>query len=266
MGVPPKGLAKVPGSIQEAAAAKAAGKTTETAPVGSTGYKVAVAPEEEVKGGKTILRSDAQNAPELTPEKKRAWNLFIKYMHQTGWAGKDELDTGDVGNKLFEKFRKENPKVAAIISKADMPSIRKAFAAKRDKMVSDFVAGKQPFYDSDTKQFHKGKKGDYTNFLRHTQENENAKDPNYIGKQFSQTGFYNEPGVISKKSREQKKAHEGFKAGTTTAIDMIDDEGNYIPAEPYKENEQLETVITKNPPKEQSSGSKGASLIISNFK
>lgn len=269
-------LSKVPGSIQEAAANKAAQGATPS----SGTPTMAKATVEEIKGRNTLsnLRDDAKNAPTLSKEKKAGWNRFTVWMDDKGYAGQDYLDTGGKGNALFDQFLKENQSYfkahpERAISRADLPSVRKALAEFRERKVDDMVRGYDSdnpnahtsFYDSDAKIMHSGKKGDYTNYLSWVNENEKRQDPNYVGKNLSSFKFTDTP--PSKRANLSNEAGKQavYQGKKGKASDWWDEDGNYVGAKADAKTINEGTITTKPSAKSNEKRSSGGSLTVSNY-
>lgn len=144
MGGENKALAKIPGSIQEAAAVKkdsgrrstsemmlkkaedkksmtekpAKGEiektsfkeTTTTTNNGANVSDGLQKPKKVVKGRDSYseLKEDAKKAPRLSAEKLAGFNRYPKWLAKKGIKPGDDFDTGGKGNQLFEQFLSEN--------------------------------------------------------------------------------------------------------------------------------------------------------------
>ena len=121
----------------------------------------------------------------LSPQKMQEWNSYIDYAKDKGFAGKAEIDKEGKGNKLFEEWKKQNPKTS--ISIEDMPSVRKSLIALRNESIENMKTGKGEYMSS--KGVQKGPNADYSEFMRHVELNEKSSDPNYIGQHMTITKF-----------------------------------------------------------------------------
>jgi hypothetical protein len=126
----------------------------------------------------------------LSPQKMQEWNSYIDYTEKKGYRGKPELDKDNLGNKLFDEWKKANPK--ASISKEDMPSVRKSLLKLREETISDMKANKgkwKVFSGTPQEKELSGPDVDYTEFMGFLPRNEKSQDPNYIGQYMTRTKF-----------------------------------------------------------------------------
>lgn len=122
-----------------------------------------------------------ENDPIVTDKQKMEWNNFISWLDKKGLKGKPELDKGNVGNKMFEQYLKENP--SSVLSKESIPVIRNEYLKLREAGLNNILAGKA-FLEGKS-----GKDADTSKFMRHIVENEKTTNPNYVGQHLTQTPF-----------------------------------------------------------------------------
>lgn len=144
-------------------------------------------------------KNSLEDVPYLSSKKMQEWNEFLKYVEDKNLKGKPELDKEDMGNKLFQEWKKQNPNKSINID--DVPSVRKTYLALRDENIEGFKSGKS-YYDTPQGRL-SGPKADYSSFMRNITLNEESANPNYIGRYMTQTKF---PAVIGRvKEQESKK-------------------------------------------------------------
>lgn len=116
-----------------------------------------------------------------TEQNKKDWNVYLSWLDSKKMKGKPELDKGQLGNKLFQQFLKENPNTS--LTKEIIPKIRKSYMELREATINDILSGKSSYYGKS------GKGTDVSSLMRHIVENEKSKDPNYVGQHLTQTFF-----------------------------------------------------------------------------
>lgn len=77
----------------------------------------------------------------LPPEKKVAWNNFIDFMHQKGYAGSEALDDRNMklGQGLMAQYNKANP--ASPINYNDVAAVQADLQRYRSDLVNKWKAG-----------------------------------------------------------------------------------------------------------------------------
>lgn len=117
---------------------------------------------------------------------KGDWNKYLEYLEAKGVKGSPELDKGGLGNKYFTEYIKSNPDTS--LSPAVIPKIREAYIELRNVTMDLIKNGKGAFKDSKG-NVQKGPNTDFTDYMKSIVENEQTKDPNYVGQKLTQTRF-----------------------------------------------------------------------------
>ena len=136
--------------------------------------------------------------PVIDDKIKSSWNNYLTWLDKKGMKGKPELDKGDLGNKLFRQYIKENPDSG--LSEKVIPSIRKAYIELRNDRIKEIQAGKAK---TSVK---------VEDFMKHIIENEKSEKPDYVGQHLTQTMFPG--GVVTKATGEVKKTSLLGKGGS----------------------------------------------------
>lgn len=137
------------------------------------------------------LSNSSEQTISETPDINRIkydWNKFLKWMESKGVKGKPELDKGDLGNKYFKQYIKENPQTS--LNESVIPLIRKEYVKLRDEGISEILGGKTVFNLPDVGEV----KGDAAKpylhrYMGHILTNEKSDKPNYVGQHLTQTLF-----------------------------------------------------------------------------
>ena len=125
----------------------------------------------------------------VTDADKQNWNNYLTWLGKKGMQGKDELDKGGLGNKLFAQYIKEVPNSGLSID--ILPKIRAAYGQLRNEGIASIKAGKNGFDMGGGKVVMGANATDeiLTHYMSHIPANEKSTDPNYVGKHLTQTFF-----------------------------------------------------------------------------
>lgn len=79
------------------------------------------------------------------PSKKlrEDWNAYVKWLDKKGMKGKPELDKKELGFKMVEQYRKENPNT--LVSKETIIPIQEEFKKYRQWSLDQIKQGKSEF-------------------------------------------------------------------------------------------------------------------------
>lgn len=86
---------------------------------------------------KTILK---EGEPEIDNTIREGWNKYLDWLEAKGMRGKPELDKNDLGGKMIDAYRKENPDTP--ISREMVIPIQKEFGKYRDWSLGEVKAGR----------------------------------------------------------------------------------------------------------------------------
>jgi len=138
----------------------------------------------------------------VTDVDRQNWNNYLTWLGKKGVQGKDALDKGGLGNKLFSQYIKETPNSG--LSLEIIPKIRQAYGQLRNEGIAAIKAGKSGFDMGGGKIVMGANATDdiLTHYMSHIPANEKSKDPNYIGKHLTQTFFPG--GTVTKKDASGK--------------------------------------------------------------
>jgi hypothetical protein len=141
--------------------------------------------------------SENETGDGIPDQVKLDWNDFLGYLDKKGVRGKPELDKGDLGNKYFQQYLKENPNTS--LSEAIIPQIRKAYMNLRNENLENIKTGKISY------------QGAPETFMNNIVLNEKSANPNYVGQHLTQTVF---PGYKIKddKTGETLRAEQLYKS------------------------------------------------------
>jgi len=100
---------------------------------------------------------DKKPAPEIIIDNtiREGWNDYVKWLDSKGMKGHPDLDKNDLGLKMIDQYRKENPKTP--ITRELVIPIQKEFSKYRDYALGQVDAGKAVLADGVTRD----------NFLKH---------------------------------------------------------------------------------------------------
>lgn len=158
--------------------------------------------EEEIK--EPVV--DDENSETVSDAIKQDWNSYLTWLDKKGMRGKKELDTGDLGNKLFRQYLKENPNTS--LSEKVIPSIRQAYVDLRNDRLKELQSGSATTNTVNPE-----------NFMNHILLNEKSNDPNYVGQHLTQTMF---PGAkLTSPTGEVKKIELLGKGGTGVSSETL---------------------------------------------
>jgi hypothetical protein len=99
---------------------------------------------EELRGGlaealKSIAPDPVDDKP-IDNNIRLEWNKYLDWLDKKGVKGHPELDKNDMGGKMIDAYRKENP--SSPISREIIPSIQKEFGRYRDWSLGQVKNGK----------------------------------------------------------------------------------------------------------------------------
>lgn len=138
--------------------------------------------------GEVKMVENGTEEPKLDMNRiKQDWNSYLDYLDTKKVRGSADLDKGDLGNKYFREYLKENPNTS--LNENIIPKIREAYLDLRNSQVADIQSGKIGFLGKS------GKDADVSGFMKNIVENEKTKNPNYVGQHLTQTRF---PGGVIK--------------------------------------------------------------------
>lgn len=118
-----------------------------------------------------------EGEPKTGDKIKKDWNLYLQYIDKMGYKGKDDLDKGGLGYKLFDEYVANNPSTS--LNRDILPIIRKELLNYRTQVLESTKKGKGLLM----------KGVDEKNFMAHVVENEKTKIPDYPGKNLTITKF-----------------------------------------------------------------------------
>ena len=127
---------------------------------------------------------DPVNGEFINDKNKQDWNDFLSFLKTKGVQGNPELDKGNLGNIYFDKYVKQNPYTT--LSKELIPKIRQQYVAERNNAIKELKLGKSKLQGQENIN---PESLDFSRFMRHIVDNENSKDPNYIGQHLTRTPF-----------------------------------------------------------------------------
>jgi hypothetical protein len=130
--------------------------------------------------------SNTTDSPDLK-KLKTDWNDFLSWMDKKNVRGKPELNTGDLGNKYFRQYIKENPNTS--LSESSIPLIRAEYGKLRDYNIAQIRAGKSGMSIGGKVLYGKEAEAHIPNFMSGWQQNEKSANPNYVGQYLTQTPF-----------------------------------------------------------------------------
>lgn len=121
------------------------------------------------------------------------WNKYVDWLGKKGMRGAAELDKDDLGGKMIDAYRKENP--STLISREIVPTIQKEFSKYRDWSLGQIKAQKAAFAKGTTEE----------NFMSHL-----SKIDGYAGSRTTSFSFPNK--YLEQFNNGQKVAtiNEGF--------------------------------------------------------
>ena len=120
---------------------------------------------------------DTKPAPKVDNKLRKDWNDFLDHLDKKGFRGKEELDYGEMGNKLLDEYLATNKTTS--ITKDKVPVIRKELFNYRNWVLDQAKQGKTQLEEGVTEE----------NFMRHIVENEASEKPDYVGSRFTKTKF-----------------------------------------------------------------------------
>lgn len=74
---------------------------------------------------------------------RRDWNDYISFLEKKGYKGHPALDKNDLGGKMIDLYRKENPNTS--ISREKIKDVQSEFAKYRDYALSEIKNKKAAF-------------------------------------------------------------------------------------------------------------------------
>ncbi len=94
--------------------------------------------------GYSLIASAIEPTKPIIDDKiKQEWNNYVGWMASKGMKGKPELDTNELGFKMLDQYKKENP--STILSREHILPIQKEFQTYRQKSLENIKAGKAKF-------------------------------------------------------------------------------------------------------------------------
>ncbi len=176
---------------------------------------------------------------------RSAWNLFLDWLAEKGLQGKEELDKGGLGYKLFDEYCKTHE---TILSRETLQQVREEFLKLRAKMIADVRAGKAAFAEGATEE----------NFLRPVILNEGTGNPLYPGKNFTKFRFPVSKTITFEQAQKDynkiaNKATQSEKAVNEKMTDVLKDKkvvsvknnGFVKSEEPKKNTPEIEVAKNK---------------------
>lgn len=77
------------------------------------------------------------------------WNKYVDWLGKKGMKGSAELDKDDLGGKMIDAYKKENP--STVISREIIPTIQKEFSKYRDWSLNEIKENRGAFAKGTTK-------------------------------------------------------------------------------------------------------------------
>lgn len=71
---------------------------------------------------------------------REEWNKYLDWLEFKGMRGKPDLDKNDLGGKMIDTYRKQNPNTP--ITREIIPAIQKDFSKYRDWSLEEIKAGR----------------------------------------------------------------------------------------------------------------------------
>lgn len=91
-------------------------------------------------------RMGSEDPPEEKPVDNNIrleWNKYVDWLAKKGMRGSEDLDKDDLGGKMIDAYRKENPSTP--ISRELVPTIQKEFSKYRDWSLNEIKAKRASF-------------------------------------------------------------------------------------------------------------------------
>jgi len=104
------------------------------------------------------------------------WNKYLDYLDEKKVRGTPELDKNDLGNKYFREYIKSNPQTP-LAAEDFIPRLRTSYLQLRDYNLGRIRTGKATTTVPEER------------FMPHIVLNEKSQQPNYVGKNLTQTRF-----------------------------------------------------------------------------
>jgi len=89
-----------------------------------------------------------EGEPEVDNKIREEWNKYTDWLAAKGLKGHASLDKDDLGGKMIDAYRKENPDTP--ISREIIPTIQKEFQRYRDWSLGQVKAGKATLTEGTT--------------------------------------------------------------------------------------------------------------------
>ena len=104
---------------------------------------------------------------EIGNQEMQDWNNYTSWLEKKGLKGSPALDKSDLGGKMIDLYRKENPDTT--VSREIVPAIQQGFSKYRDNAINDLRTHKAQMND-DPKDPNKGRwvdpKENLDNFMK----------------------------------------------------------------------------------------------------
>ncbi len=80
------------------------------------------------------------NQPLIDNRIRTDWNNYVTWLEKKGYKGHPDLDKNDLGGKMIDQYRKENP--TTLVSRETIPAIQKEFSNYRDWTLNEIKNGR----------------------------------------------------------------------------------------------------------------------------
>ena len=80
-----------------------------------------------------------ESEPSITNKERQDWNDYVNWLEKKGMKGNAELDKNDLGGKMIDLYRKENPSTS--VSRNMIKPIQKEFSKYRDWSLGEVKKG-----------------------------------------------------------------------------------------------------------------------------
>jgi len=148
---------------------------------------------------KGLLNTDSEKEPVIDNKVRKEWNKYIEFLAEKGLKGSPSLDKDDLGGKMIDEYRKNNPDT--VISRELIVPIQKEFQNYRKFRLDGIKKGDIKFSEG----------VDENNFMRALSVVDGIAGQRTTSFSFPEDymNYYNE------KEELTKKENEGYKGVTS---------------------------------------------------
>lgn len=108
------------------------------------------------KGGLGMLTTkppEDGGKSDISNKLRSDWNAYTEYLSKKGLKGHPSLDKNDLGGKMIDQYRKENP--TTLVSRENIKPIQQEFSKYRDWVINE-ARNKKAIIDVPEDQFMRG--------------------------------------------------------------------------------------------------------------